>query len=211
MNERLTFAQRMALTGASEEKRALIEEESSLWMVQCRHCGFEASVWDLGGVRYHARGRKIRRRHCPECDKRRAHDVYWAGESPAGRAPSRPGVADAEDQPRASPIRAAGRVDPLRPPTPPSMQRALLPVWLILVVLMAVGFFANEIWGFTMPIWLLLLAGFGIRGIRGAGGERQAADTRVTANFSGAGCLLVLGFLLLGWILSRGMYGVLTE
>jgi hypothetical protein len=196
MNERLTVTQRMALSGASEEKRARIEEESSLWMVQCGHCGFEASVWDLGGVRYRARGTKTTRRRCPECGKRGVHKTYWAGTGDRRT--------DTVDAP-------VGR--PLKPPVRPPAQGSPvgpLPVWLILVGLMGVGFLANELWGVALPVWLLVLVGFGLRGTRGVSAARET-EAPVTATFTGGGCLMVLGLVLLGWILARGIFGSLAN
>jgi hypothetical protein len=34
-----------------------MEAESRRWMMQCP-CGFEISIWDAGGLRYKATGRK---------------------------------------------------------------------------------------------------------------------------------------------------------
>jgi hypothetical protein len=53
-----------------------VEAESRSWMVQCP-CGFEISIWELGGVRYGAvsKGKKLLRR-CRQCGKIRWHRVY---------------------------------------------------------------------------------------------------------------------------------------
>jgi hypothetical protein len=55
---------------------AAMEAESREWMVHCRTCGAEQSVWDLGGVRWKAKGTKWTFRRCPECGKRGWHKVY---------------------------------------------------------------------------------------------------------------------------------------
>ena len=54
-----------------------MEAHSRLWMVQCPNCGFEKSIWEMGGIRYKAysRGKKIYQR-CIQCDKRGWHKVY---------------------------------------------------------------------------------------------------------------------------------------
>lgn len=80
MQERLSLAQRAAFVGASEDRRDEIEYESSLWMVACP-CGWEQSVWDLGGVRYRAKGTKTQLRRCDSCGKRELHQVYYSGDS----------------------------------------------------------------------------------------------------------------------------------
>ena len=62
-----------------------MEAESREWMVRCRSCGFERSIWALGGVRWKAAGTKWTWGRCPNCGKRGWHKVYW-------RAPTEPPV-----------------------------------------------------------------------------------------------------------------------
>ena len=35
---------------------ASMEAESRTWMVRCRSCGFERSLWELGGIRWKRKG-----------------------------------------------------------------------------------------------------------------------------------------------------------
>ncbi len=60
----------------SETRMRDMEAESRNWMVKCP-CGFERSIWELGGVRYRARsrGKKMLGR-CPQCGRIRWHSVY---------------------------------------------------------------------------------------------------------------------------------------
>ncbi|HEV2914733.1 MAG TPA: hypothetical protein VGX92_15760 [Pyrinomonadaceae bacterium] len=53
-----------------------MEAESRAWMLQCP-CGYEISIWELGGIRYGAtsRGKRMLRR-CRQCGKLRWHRVY---------------------------------------------------------------------------------------------------------------------------------------
>ena len=53
-----------------------MEAESRAWMLQCP-CGYEISIWELGGVRYGAksRGKRMLRR-CRGCGKLKWHRVY---------------------------------------------------------------------------------------------------------------------------------------
>ena len=55
---------------------ASMEAESRTWMVRCRSCGFERSIWELGGVRWKASGTSWTWGRCPNCNKRRWHKVY---------------------------------------------------------------------------------------------------------------------------------------
>ena len=55
---------------------AAMEAESRQWMVRCRTCGFERSIWELGGIRWKAKGTSWTWRRCPHCGKRRWHTIY---------------------------------------------------------------------------------------------------------------------------------------
>jgi RNase P subunit RPR2 len=53
-----------------------IERESREWLVVCPNCGFERSIWDMGGVRYKAKSRgKYVGAKCRSCGKRSMHPV----------------------------------------------------------------------------------------------------------------------------------------
>ena len=53
-----------------------MESELRQWMVRCRACGFERSIWELGGVRWKAKGTKWTWGRCPDCGKRGVHKIY---------------------------------------------------------------------------------------------------------------------------------------
>ena len=55
---------------------ASMETESRAWMVRCRSCGFERSIWELGGIRWKATGSKLTWGRCPHCGKRGWHTIY---------------------------------------------------------------------------------------------------------------------------------------
>ena len=55
---------------------AAMEDESREWLVRCPACGHERSIWELGGVRYKARGTKRQFRRCPACRQVSWHLVY---------------------------------------------------------------------------------------------------------------------------------------
>lgn len=55
---------------------ASMERESRQWMLKCP-CGFERSVWELGGVRWKAKGKPRRYATCPSCGERTWHTFYF--------------------------------------------------------------------------------------------------------------------------------------
>lgn len=72
----MSIWQRLFARRTPDGKMGDVEAESRSWMVKCP-CGFEQSIWDLGGVRYgaYSKGKKILRR-CTECGRFRWHSVY---------------------------------------------------------------------------------------------------------------------------------------
>jgi ribosomal protein S27E len=53
-----------------------MEAESRTWMLRCKDCDSERSVWEAGGVRWKAAGRPSRLVHCPRCGRITWHTVY---------------------------------------------------------------------------------------------------------------------------------------
>ena len=49
-----------------------MEAESREWIARCKHCEHENSIWDLGGVRWKARGREWSMFRCLKCKQ-----VFW--------------------------------------------------------------------------------------------------------------------------------------
>jgi len=52
-----------------------MEAESRAWMVRCP-CGFERSVWDMGGIRWKAAGKPRQYMLCQSCGKLSWHTIY---------------------------------------------------------------------------------------------------------------------------------------
>jgi hypothetical protein len=52
-----------------------MEEDSRRWMMRCR-CGFEKSIWDMGGIRWKARGTSRNYMRCVACGERSWHTLY---------------------------------------------------------------------------------------------------------------------------------------
>ena len=46
-----------------------MEAESREWVMQCPNCGAERSIWELGGLRYKAKGQPRRRTTCWACGR----------------------------------------------------------------------------------------------------------------------------------------------
>jgi predicted RNA-binding Zn-ribbon protein involved in translation (DUF1610 family) len=49
---------------------ASMEAESRDWLFDCTACGTRSSIWDVGGLRWKARGRPWRWIRCPACGRR---------------------------------------------------------------------------------------------------------------------------------------------
>lgn len=52
-----------------------MEAHSRSWMMRCE-CGYEKSIWDMGGIRWKARGNPRSYRKCQECGNRSWHTIY---------------------------------------------------------------------------------------------------------------------------------------
>lgn len=74
-NGHMSFVQRLFTTVLPRRLSAEMEAESRRWFIQCP-CGFEQSVWDVGGIRWRARGNPKWQRVCPQCGERTWHTVY---------------------------------------------------------------------------------------------------------------------------------------
>jgi hypothetical protein len=77
----MTFIQRFftaVLPSAwAEEMRA----ESLSWMIRCT-CGFERSIWEIGGIRWKAKGNPRKLTVCSRCGERTWHTIYQKSSSP---------------------------------------------------------------------------------------------------------------------------------
>jgi len=71
----MTGLQRFFLAVVPRNIGKAMEKESRLWIMRCTGCGNAISVWDAGGIRYLAIGKKWRWRRCGNCDHRTWHEV----------------------------------------------------------------------------------------------------------------------------------------
>jgi rRNA maturation endonuclease Nob1 len=56
--------------------------QSREWMIRCTVCGSERSVFEAGGIRYGAWGKKPTSGHCRTCGKRQRMVVYHPTRGP---------------------------------------------------------------------------------------------------------------------------------
>jgi hypothetical protein len=53
-----------------------MEAQSRTWIIRCSACGFERSIWDIGGIRWRAYGNSSTFGRCPQCGKRTVHKIF---------------------------------------------------------------------------------------------------------------------------------------
>ncbi|HMO58997.1 MAG TPA: hypothetical protein PKA05_20510, partial [Roseiflexaceae bacterium] len=71
----MSFVQRVCRRLFPAAWFAAMRAESLSWMVRCS-CGFERSVWELGGIRWKASGQPRRRMRCIHCGEWTWHRIY---------------------------------------------------------------------------------------------------------------------------------------
>jgi hypothetical protein len=72
----MNFLQKLLMAIVPRRWADEMEAESRSWMLRCKVCGLERSVWEMGGVRWKAAGCPSRRRHCPRCGQTTWHTLY---------------------------------------------------------------------------------------------------------------------------------------
>jgi uncharacterized protein with PIN domain len=55
---------------------AFMEAESRQWFLKCLRCDSEISIWDLGGIKWKAKGNSRNYMKCPKCKKRSWQQMY---------------------------------------------------------------------------------------------------------------------------------------
>ena len=64
---------KLILSVVSDKMAAAMEADSRAWILTCPACGYEISIWDLGGIRYKATGNQRTFMKCLKCGKRVWH------------------------------------------------------------------------------------------------------------------------------------------
>jgi len=62
--------QRLVSFFSSEKKKEAIKKDSMLWGFTCANCHKRSSIWEIGGVRYKAKGNPRSLIKCPGCGKK---------------------------------------------------------------------------------------------------------------------------------------------
>jgi hypothetical protein len=75
----LSRLQRVITRLAHRSWAEAMERESRQWLVRCGTCGFERSLWELGGIRWKASRtqRTATWGRCPNCGNLGWHRVIW--------------------------------------------------------------------------------------------------------------------------------------
>lgn len=66
---KLSKTQKIAKFFSSKEKFAAMEEESKKWEFVCSSCTAKSNIWEIGGIRYKAKGEPRISVKCPKCGK----------------------------------------------------------------------------------------------------------------------------------------------
>ena len=73
----MSLVQKLFARFCSPQTMQAMEESSRRWKIRCKKCGFETSVWEVGGIRYNASSKGKRTLiKCPKCQKLRWAEVY---------------------------------------------------------------------------------------------------------------------------------------
>jgi hypothetical protein len=65
---KLSTAQKLVKFFSSKKKFEKIKQASLQWGFTCSTCNERSSIWEIGGIRYKAKGTPRTRIRCPKCD-----------------------------------------------------------------------------------------------------------------------------------------------
>jgi hypothetical protein len=65
----MSFLQRFLKKILPAKYAAAMEADTRRWILRCRDCGTEHSLWDAGGIRWGGSGVSATRLPCPGCGK----------------------------------------------------------------------------------------------------------------------------------------------
>jgi DNA-directed RNA polymerase subunit RPC12/RpoP len=72
----VSFIQKLLIALFPPKVAEDMETESRSWILRCPTCGHERSIWDVGGIRWGAKGNPKRLLRCPACGNRTWHTIY---------------------------------------------------------------------------------------------------------------------------------------
>lgn len=65
----MSLMRRLVFLFVSRETARKMQAESERWLLTCPNCQHQVSVWELGGLRYKAKGEPRHYRRCSRCGK----------------------------------------------------------------------------------------------------------------------------------------------
>jgi len=71
----LSRAQKIIRWFTSKALFEKMEQDSKLWIFDCE-CGQTSSIWDIGGIKYKAKGYSRSLTKCPRCQKNAMRKIY---------------------------------------------------------------------------------------------------------------------------------------
>lgn len=72
----MSFIQKLFKALLPAKSAASMEADSRSWMMRCPECGYEKSIWDMGGIKWKAKGESRNFQRCIQCGKRSWHKLY---------------------------------------------------------------------------------------------------------------------------------------
>ena len=72
----LSTSQKIAKWFSSATTFEKMMEESKQWKFDCESCSTTSSIWDIGGIRYGAKGDPSKMVKCPNCKKIAMRKIY---------------------------------------------------------------------------------------------------------------------------------------
>ena len=77
-----SWMQRFILSFVSPKLAAKMEADSRAWKLVCS-CGHQQSFWEIGGIRWKAKGNQRTYRRCPACGQRSWQRAEYRPDPPA--------------------------------------------------------------------------------------------------------------------------------
>ena len=71
----MSFIQKFFMAVLPRSWAEEMQAESQQWILRCT-CGFERSMWEVGGIRWKAAGSPRRLIRCSQCGQRTWHTLY---------------------------------------------------------------------------------------------------------------------------------------
>jgi predicted RNA-binding Zn-ribbon protein involved in translation (DUF1610 family) len=87
MNERMSVMQWLILSWMPKQWAESARADSMKWRYRCPKCGHTRSVWEIGGIRWKARGNSRTFFRCPQCGRRSWHTFSYVDDPESTASP----------------------------------------------------------------------------------------------------------------------------